>query len=149
MRILVRLVVAALAIGGTSLIAQSWSRVQSLKPGDRVSVVDSSGQKHKGTLSSITNEAISIQTRGGETSVERSRVRRVEVTEGSRRLRNALIGAGIGIAAGLVADNTLGTYFRNESGETSGARALTYIAPAGVFAAIGATQGTHSAYKSR
>jgi len=49
-----------------------------------------------------------------------------------------LIGAGIGAALGITIDQTFGVYLRNETGETPGARAITYIAPIGIFAAIGA-----------
>lgn len=138
-----------LLTGATSLRAQSWTRVQALSPGTQIRIVDSSGTQLKGTLTSVTNDAISIQTGSGETAVERTRVRRVEAREGSRRLRNTLIGAGIGVAVGLVIDNSLGVYFRNEAHEGDGARALTYLVPAGVFAGIGATRATHTIYKSR
>ena len=50
-------------------------------------------------------------------AIERTRVRRVQVKSASRRVRNIVIGAAIGLAVGLVADQTLGTYLRNEAGE--------------------------------
>ena len=81
---------------------------------------------------------MSISADNGEAMVERTRVKRVKLRSGSRRVRNTIIGAGIGFAVGLTIDQTLGTYFRNESSEGTGARVLTYLAPAGIFAVIGA-----------
>ena len=77
-----------------------------------------------------------MSTRKGEVSIERARVRRVEVRSASRRTMNALIGAGVGVAVGAVLDQSLGALFRNETGEGGGQRALTYLAPAAVFGGI-------------
>ncbi len=43
---------------------------------------------------------------------------------------------------GATVDQTLGAYFRNESGETSGARAVTYVAPTALFGGIAAAMGS-------
>ena len=132
------------------LEAQSWDSVRALQPGTQVRVEELSGKEHRGKVASVSAEAISVDTGRGREAVERTRVRRVEVRAPSRRLRNGLIGAGIGLAVGLLADNTLGAYFRNEAGEGGGARAVTYIAPIGVFGAIGAAiPPRRTIYKSK
>jgi hypothetical protein len=38
----------------------------------------------------------------------------------------------------LIVDQSLGAYFRNESNEGAGARAITYIAPAALFGGVAA-----------
>ena len=120
------------------LPAQSWEELRGLRTGDRVLVLDSAGRQHKGAFASVTDDAISFTSGKSLVSVEKTRVRRVKTPSGSRRLRNALIGIGIGVAIGVTTDQTLGTLFRNEAGESSGARALTYIAPIGIFGGIAA-----------
>jgi hypothetical protein len=118
--------------------AQSWETLQRLKPGDRVKVQETGGQEHSGTLRAVSADAITLAGAKGNVAIEKARVRRVKVRAGSRRVRNLLIGAAVGVAVGAVVDNTLGTYFRNEIGEPTGARALTYIVPIAIFGGIGA-----------
>jgi hypothetical protein len=139
-----------LLLGFVRLQAQSWDSVSRLQTGTEVRVEDSKGQDHRGRVRSVSAEAISIDTGHGQEAIERAQIRRVEVRAPSRRLRNGLIGAGIGLAVGLLTDNTLGAYLRNESGESTGARAVTYIAPIGIFGAIGASLPARRAvYKSK
>ena len=139
-----------LLLASVRLQAQSWDAVTKIEPGTQVTVEDSSGKDHRGKLASVTVEAISIDTGRGQEAIERTRVRRVQARAPSRRLRNALIGAGIGLAVGAIADNTIGTYLRNEVGEGTGGRVLTYIGPAGIFGAIGASlPARRTVYKSK
>ena len=49
-------IVLALMICGLPLHAQSWDAVRGLKPGDRVNVLDNSGQTYNGALISVGNE---------------------------------------------------------------------------------------------
>ena len=127
-----------LLCGGLSLEAQSWDTLRALKPGDHIKVIDSAAATHTGVFSAFSADAISLTTGAGELAIERARVRRVQVRSGSRRGRNAIIGAAIGVALGATVDQTLGAYFRNEAGETSGARAITYVAPIAIFGSLGA-----------
>jgi hypothetical protein len=138
-------IILATLTGMFPLFGQNWDALRGLKAGDAVKVVDTDGQQHKGTFRAVSADAISLETQKSEMSIERSRVRRVQIRSGSRRLRDALIGAGIGVATGVVVDQTLGAYFRNESGESGGTRAVTYIAPIGLFTAIG---GAPPAYRT-
>src|SRR5690348_1641270 len=129
---MVRILLALLSCA-IPLWAQSWDNLTSLKPGDSVKVLDTAGHEQKGSFKAASAQAISIASRHGEVAIERSRVRRVQIKSSSRRGRNAVIGVAIGLALGLVVDQTLGAYFRNEAGESDGVRALTYIAPIGLF----------------
>ncbi|MGE5646918.1 MAG: hypothetical protein ACM336_14115 [Acidobacteriota bacterium] len=127
------------------LYGQNWDALRGLKAGDAVKVFETDGRQHKGTFRAVSSDAISLETQRSEMSIERSRVGRVQIRSASRRLRNALIGAGIGVATGLTVDQTLGVRIRNESNESGGARAVTYMAPIGLFAAIG---GARPAYRT-
>ena len=115
--------------------AQSWDDVRALRPGDHVKVLDDQKSEHQGTLTSVPAEMLNLAEGKGTVAIPRANIRRVQVRSGSRRARNAAIGVAIGVAVGVTADQTLGAYFRNESGE-SGARAVTYIAPIALFGGI-------------
>src|ERR1051326_1846266 len=125
--------IAAVLIGAFPGLTQCWEVVQALKPGDRLKIVDLSGKEHSGALRSVSPEAISWSAGKDEVTMERAKIRTVKVKATARRWRNFLIGAAIGVGVGAIVDNTLGAYFRNESGQTAGARAVTYIAPIGIF----------------
>ena len=133
MRILLLLLLPVL-----QLAAQSWEALSPLRPGDKIRVLEIAGTEHKGTFSSFTGQAITLRTDRGEVSVERSRVRRIQVRSSSRRIRNLAIGAASGVAAGVAIDQSLGVYLRNEGAEDAGARAATYIAPIALFGGIAA-----------
>jgi hypothetical protein len=121
-----------------------------LQRGDRVLVLDSAGKEHKGTFSAVSDQGISLTSGRSEVSIERAKVRRVRIPSSSRRLRNALIGIGIGAAVGATTDQTLGVYLRNEAGESAGARVLTYIAPIALFGGIAAAvPGYKTIYRAR
>lgn len=121
--------------------AQSWEALNGLKPGDTVKVQDTAGKEQKGRFRSVSAAAITFDASKQQVSVERAKVRRVQIKSSARRARNTAIGAGIGLGLGLVVDFTLGAYLRNETGEGSGARALTYIVPIGLFGGIAAIPG--------
>jgi len=123
-----------------ALHAQAWDTLRGLKPGDNIKVLELTGAEHKGAFVSMAADAITLRAAKSEASVERTRIRRVQLRSSARRARNFAIGAGIGLAVGLVTDQTLGTYLRNESNPSSGTRALTYIAPLGIFGAIAAAR---------
>jgi hypothetical protein len=132
----VRVLLFAAFVWLPPLGAQSWDVVRALRPGDRVKVEETSGAEHKGTVAGVTADAISVESRKSQISIDRTRVRRVLVHSSNRRLRNLAIGAAAGLAVGIVADQTLGHYLRNETGDS--ARPLFYVLPIGVFGGIGA-----------
>ena len=145
MRVLILLLVPVL-----QLAAQSWEALSPLRPGDKIRVLEIAGAEHKGAFSSFTPQAITLRTGSGEVSVERSRVRRIQVRSANRRIRNLAIGAAIGVAIGVTVDQTVGAYIRNESAESDGTRAVTYIAPIALFGGIAAAfPGYRTVYRSR
>jgi len=89
---------AALASAG-----EPWDRVMQLPPQTEVRVRTFDGADHRGRLSTVDTGSIRLVEQGNETVTARADVRRVQVHSGTRRLRNVLIGCGIGVAAGVVA----------------------------------------------
>jgi hypothetical protein len=143
-------VVLWLTFFGLSLQAESWDVLRGLGAGDKIKVVDANHQELKGAFTAFSDRGLSLETAKGVVEIERARVSRVQGRAGSRRVRNILIGAGIGLAVGIAVDQTVGTFFRNEQGNNGGARALTYIAPIALFGGIGATLSSYrTIYRAR
>ena len=103
-------------------IAGSWDQVAKLQTGQPIRVIDKSGTQHSGRFSTLTDAAISLTTTKSDVRIDRADVEKIEV-QAEHRVRNGLIGAGIGLAVGITIDQTVGKYFRNESGESNGVRA--------------------------
>jgi hypothetical protein len=142
--------VVVVVAAGLPVSAQSWETLRGLKAGDPVKVKETSGQEHSGALRAVSAYSISLAVGKGEVAIEKAKIRTVKVRANGRRVRNLLIGAAIGVAVGATVDNTLGTYFRNEAGETSGARAVSYIAPIAILGGIGAALPAYrTVYKVR
>jgi ribosomal protein L24 len=133
---LVRVLLIAAFVSALPLAGQSWDVVRALRPGDPVKVVETSHKEHKGRVTAITADAISMESGKAQISIDRANVRRVEVRSSNRRLRNLAIGAAVGVAVGVVTDQTLGKYIRNEI--ANGDRPLYYVVPIGLFGGIGA-----------
>ena len=96
LRIALLLAAASLAVAGEN----SWDNLQRLHSGEKIEVIDAGMKRYRGEVLSVTEEAISLRTEGGETRIERPNVARVSLREHSKRLRNLLIGAAAGAAAG-------------------------------------------------
>jgi hypothetical protein len=127
--------------------ANSWDAVRALPEGAHVKVMVTSGEMIEGNLVSTTEDGMSIQAAQGEIAVERARVRRVQLRSGSRRVRNALIGVGIGVVFGVLLDQTLGVRLRNEG---AGNRAAMYGIPIGLGGALGAAApGYRTVYRAK
>jgi hypothetical protein len=136
---MIRLLILSLC--ALSLMAQSWEPVRGLIPGARVKVRETNGPEHKGAVAAVTPDVISLKTAKGDISVDRARVNRVQIHRSSRRVRNIAIGAAIGLGIAITVDQTLGALLRNEGHDS--ARAITYIAPIGIFGAIGAAMSPY------
>ena len=134
-----RWLLMALASVGLVLAApasKTWESLGQLNPGAQIEVV-TSDRAEKGEFVSASTESLTIHTRRGEQRFLRSEVVRVVSRTKSRRTRNVLIGVGVGAAIGLVTDQTLGAYLRNESNPAS-ARPLIWTLPIALCGGIGA-----------
>ena len=136
---LMRSLVIALASVGLVLAApasKTWESLGQLNSGAPIEVV-TSDRAEKGEFVSSSTESLTIHTRRGEQKFLRLEVVRVVSRTQSRRMRNVLIGVGVGAAIGLITDQTLGRYLRNESNPAS-ARPLIWTLPIALCGGIGA-----------
>src|ERR1051326_5568094 len=134
-----RLLLIAVAAAGVAVAApasKSWDNLARLSAGTPIEV-NTIDRSERGQFVSSSTESLAMRTPAGEQKFQRAEVLRVVSRRQSRRLRNVLIGVGIGAAVGLVTDQTLGTYLRNES-NPSGARAVIWAAPIALCGGIGA-----------
>lgn len=134
-----RLLLIAIAGAGLVLAApasKTWESLGQLALGAPIEVVTSDRAEKGGFVSSST-ESLTIHTNRGERKFLRPEVLRVASRTQSRRMRNVLIGVGVGAAIGLIGDQTVGTYLRNESNPAS-ARPLIWALPIALCGGIGA-----------
>lgn len=147
----VKRIVIALAL---PLLAQAagaeadWNRVERLRPGQNIEVVDDKMRTHRGEFGAAGAEELSLQTANGPLVVKREAVMRVTVRENSKRTRNALIGAAVGGGVGLVVGATVDKRFSNEGGAGVG-YAISAPLGAGLGAALGAaSHGFETVYRA-
>jgi hypothetical protein len=99
--------VAALAVLSLfqAQAAQDWSNLTGLAKGSALEVRREDDQSFRGTLASISENQLVLDTSSGSQSFGRSTIRTVKIKSSGRRTRNAAIGAAIGaaIAGGAVA----------------------------------------------
>jgi hypothetical protein len=124
----------------------SWDNLKELRVAQKIEVVDMNLKSVKGTFVRQSAEAITLRTDNAEVAIARGDVLRVSSREGSKRMRNALIGVGVGTAAGLAAGFGL---MERETGY-AGAVAGTAVLGAGVGAGVGAVLpvGTRTIYRA-
>jgi hypothetical protein len=133
--VLAFLLAEAVAAGASD----SWTALLALSPGEHVRVQTAS-ERHEGTLTGKSATGITITpATGGPVAVERADVQRVFVRTKSHRLRNAIIGTAIGVAAGAVLYGTLGSWFRNEGRDDT---SWMLAAPIGIGAGVSAALPT-------
>jgi len=128
--------VASMGVIVAAPASKTWESLGQLKAGVPIEVV-TRDHAEKGEFVSSSTESLTIHMRHGEQRFSRPEVVRIVSRKESRRMRNALIGVGVGAAIGLITDQTLGAYLRNESNPAS-ARPLIWTLPIAVGAGIGA-----------
>ena len=132
--LLIALANVALALAAPA--SKTWDSLGHLNPGAPVEVV-TNDHVERGEFASVSTESLIIHTRDGERRFSRAEVVRVVSRGQSHRMRNMLIGAGVGAGVALIADQTLGAYLRNESNPES-ARPLIWSLPIAAGGGIGA-----------
>jgi len=80
---------------------RAWENLSTLQAGEKIQVVETNSKKESGTFVSVSDTAISLQEKAGAQTIERKNVRSVKLMKHAHRLRNTLIGAGVGFGAGL------------------------------------------------
>lgn len=76
-----------------------WNNLSTLRPGQKIQV-QTSAEKRSGAFLSFTADSVSIQAKNGVMAIPRTEIKRVRRNSATARMRHALIGAGIGAAAG-------------------------------------------------
>jgi len=81
--------------------ASQWDTLKMLAPGTEVRVASANAKPMQGTLESVTDSDLVLTQAGGPKSFGRTQILSVSVKGKDHRLRNAMIGLGVGTAAGL------------------------------------------------
>src|SRR6266849_395827 len=123
----------------------SWSKLDRLKAGQGIEVIDSTMKHHAGNFVTVTSELLTLKENGSEVSVKREDVARVSTSSGPKRGEHALIGLVLGgaIGAGIGAASGSSTGFLG--GSSRGIAALVGIvigAPSGAL--VGAVLPAHA-----
>jgi hypothetical protein len=141
------LVVGAAALAFAADTSQ-WGNLHELKKGDRIGVIQADMKRVEGRFESAGETSITLVA-GQPVTLAKDNVVRVYHRPRWNRVTRAVVGAGIGAAAGAVTDGTLGTRYRNEgNGPDAGLiTGLGAAAGAGVGAASGG--GYRTVYQRR
>jgi hypothetical protein len=138
---------ATIALGqgrSASAPASEWDNVKMLAPGTQIRVADDASkqgapQQVQGTVESVTDSELVIQQGAGTQSFPRAQIVSVSVKTNGHRLRNALVGLGVGTAAGAVIGFGIGHANCSKTGAWCG---LDQIWGAGVGGVGGLAGGT-------
>ena len=144
-RFLASSLLVAFAWAGRAADDSEWTVVESLRPGDRIGIIQSNQKRVEGEFRNATETGVTIQADRDITVGKDDVVRIYRRPHVSRSMR-ALIGAAVGLASGAVVNATAGERFRNEGGDiTAGA----LLGGAGIGAGIGAVTGGgyHTVYR--
>ena len=127
-----------------------WNNLQQLRVGQKIEVVDTNLKKLKGTFLSFSDEAISLRVGKDEVGVQRPKVFRVSAREHSKRLRNTLIGLGIGAAAGAVVGAAAVAGKPRQAGERRLSMVIGTLIGSGVGTVVGAAfPGYQTIYRAK
>jgi len=135
----------------------SWANLSVLEAGQKIQLVDTNAKKHSGTFVHVTDTAISYQETEGEQTIQKQDLRSVKVMENKHRVRNTLIGMGLGgaVGAGVGAGIGAATFHpcssqsfciqpAGKGGQTGIAAAFGFAGGAVVGAVVGALSPSHS-----
>lgn len=127
----------------------SWENVMKLEPGTQVLAVLSDKRTIHGPIRDVTDDSIVMSRGKMQETIVRNSVVRIAMRRKGHRMRNTLIGLGVGAGAGLTVG---GIYAQTCTGFLCGIGAVVFV-PIGLVggAAIGAalpTGGWQDVYRS-
>jgi len=93
-------VAPARGAAGSSRTAATWDDVNQLTVGQEIMVVQKDAKAFRGRLAKVSDKAIVVRLTSDEQSIARDNVERVSSRGASHRLRNVVVGAGVGFGAG-------------------------------------------------
>ena len=147
--ILALVTVSALAASDSKPDASQWDNLKQLAPGDGIRIVLNDMKSYAGQFQSVSDDAIVVRLTSGDQTLPRENVLRVSTKGQSHRLRNAALGAVIGVGAGFA---TAAGTSRNDSE----AQAIGYVVVPPLLGCVGAgvgaflpTGGWHDIYRAR
>ena len=123
----------------------SWSKLNRLKTGQGIEVIESSMKRHAGEFVNVTDEVLTLKEKGSDASLKRENIARVSTSSGPKRSEHALIGlvAGGLIGAGIGAASGSSTGFLG--GSSRGIAALVgVVIGAPIGAVVGAVLPAHT-----
>ena len=125
-----------LLLVGTAAFSAGWEDVQQIPSNTKLRIVTRKADNVRGTFESASETFVVVHSKSGAQSIARSDIRRLEIADPSRRLRNGLIATAVGAGAGLAIGWAVCPYCANEGAGTKYTAPLTAI-----FAGVGATAG--------
>jgi hypothetical protein len=132
---------ALIALPASAADSGLWTNLESLRPGDRIGVIQTNQRRIEGKFQSASDSEITLDT-GGKVSVQKTDVVRV-YRKGMSRTKKILIGTAAGLAAGGAIAAGVYQGSSNEGFFSNGAATwLTVASGAGVGAGIGALTGS-------
>jgi hypothetical protein len=90
-----------------------WANLKQLSAGEEMQVVLNDAKSYRGRFESVSQDALTVRREAGEQSFDRKSVLRVSAKAGSHRLRNAMLGGLIAVAAGPGIGAAAGTSSKN------------------------------------
>ena len=131
--------------GSAQSSQNNWDNLKQLAPGQQIRIVLNDAKSYEAKFQSVTDDAVVVRLATGEQTFPRQSVLRVSTKHRSHRVRNALIGAGAGVATALAVDAgckdcTTGTW----AGDTVGLGVLGAL-----VGALVPTGRWHDVYRAR
>src|SRR5215470_11603954 len=99
-KVLIGLLIVLVSVIPSQAQKSRWENLDQIHAGAKVQVVERSLKSNSGKFVGFSDTDLTIEVLGNELVIPREQVYRVTVS-GKNRKRNALIGTGIGAAAGL------------------------------------------------
>ncbi len=100
------ILLTSLLLSPVTLAAQAttsdWSRLTSVPTGSKLSVKLRNGKKVDGTLSSVSDTAVTLMVKNTSTELKRDDIRTVHLVGGKSAKKGALIGLGVGAGTGAL-----------------------------------------------
>jgi len=128
--------------------SSSWDNLGQLRSGEKIEVVDTQMKEFKGEFISFSEDGIVLRAGKVEQTVARTDVLRVSVRDTSHRTRNMLIGAAVGVGAGLAISIPLAIQQSNAGNSIAGPMAGAVAALGGAGLGIGAIPGNRTIYRA-
>jgi len=100
--------------------ASKWDTLRMLAPGTEVRVASANAKPIQGALESVTDSNLVLRQAGGPKSFVRTQILSISVKGKDHRMRNALIGLGVGTAAGLAIGYGIGRAQANNCSNKGG-----------------------------